>query len=80
MNNALKDEEVKKVNGGTAQEIEEIPPYAVGDSCIGCGAYIETCPMDAIHMSDYYKAVINQNCVGCGRCADDCPAGAIHTN
>ncbi len=46
------------------------------DSCISCGACVETCPVEAISMQD--TAVINPDeCIDCGACEGECPIGAI---
>jgi Fe-S-cluster-containing hydrogenase component 2 len=78
MNNAINEEELKKVSGGESQEVTG--PHAVVDDnvCIGCGSCIGVCPVEAIHMSDSQTAYVDAaECVGCGGCADTCPTGAI---
>ena len=78
MNNAIKENELEKVSGGTNQEVTD--PHAVVDSdvCIGCGACIGVCPVEAIHMSDSQTAYVDAaECVACGGCTDTCPTGAI---
>ena len=48
------------------------------DTCIGCGACVGTCPVNAISLDDG-KAAINQDvCVKCGACKDACPVSAIN--
>ena len=47
------------------------------DTCIGCGACVGTCPVEAISLEGG-KAVINQSkCVECGACKETCPVDAI---
>ena len=78
MDNTIKDQELKKASGGTNQEVTD--PHAVVDSdvCIGCGACIGVCPVEAIHMSDNQTAYVDAaECVACGGCTDTCPTGAI---
>ena len=49
--------------------------YKIGDSCIGCGSCMSTCPVEAISEGTPY--VISDDCVECGACAAVCPVGAI---
>ena len=47
------------------------------DSCVGCTACIDTCPVEALSMNDD-KAIVNEDtCIDCGACIDSCPVGAI---
>ena len=46
------------------------------DDCIGCGACVDSCPVDAITMDDKAK-VDPDTCTECGACVDECPADAI---
>lgn len=46
------------------------------DTCTGCGACEEVCPVDAIKVND--KAVVDEDtCIDCGACVDECPVEAI---
>ena len=48
------------------------------DVCVGCGACVGSCPVNAISFDDNQKAVIDQNiCVHCGSCVGACPVNAI---
>jgi len=44
--------------------------------CIGDGACVEVCPVDAITIENE-KAVINDDCIACGACVAECPEEAI---
>ena len=47
------------------------------EKCIGCGACVGACPVEAITMSDDGKAVIDaEKCISCGTCVAVCPVGA----
>ena len=53
-----------------------MPAKVNEDTCIGCGACVDSCPVDAISMND--KAKINPDtCTECGACVDECPVEAI---
>ena len=49
---------------------------AVGQECVGCGACLGVCPVQAISLNNG-RAHIGEWCKGCGRCAQTCPAEAI---
>ncbi len=46
------------------------------ETCVGCGACVPTCPVDALEMVDD-KADVNDECIECGTCLDACPVEAI---
>ena len=52
---------------------------SVGDSCIGCGKYPETCMFGGITLEGHI-AVLNEECRACGRCAEVCPSQAIQVS
>lgn len=46
--------------------------------CIGCGACIAACPVNAISFNELGKAQIDPNiCIKCGVCQNICPVQAI---
>jgi ferredoxin len=48
------------------------------DTCLGCGACVATCPVEAIELDADGKADINGDvCISCGACAGTCPVEAI---
>jgi len=47
------------------------------DECIGCGACVEICPVDAVNIIDDQANVDLDWCIGCGVCVTSCPTGAI---
>jgi ferredoxin len=48
--------------------------------CIGCGACVDICPVDAVKMVGEMPEVDRDWCIGCGVCAVACPAGVISIN
>ncbi len=49
----------------------------VSETCIGCGACKDACPVGAISSTEDGKMVIDQEtCISCGTCAAVCPVGA----
>lgn len=46
------------------------------NTCTGCGACVDTCPVEAIEM-DGDVAVVTDACIDCGQCVDECPVEAI---
>lgn len=46
--------------------------------CIGCGACVAVCPVEAISFDEDGKAVIDKTkCIKCGTCEAVCPVDAI---
>ena len=52
--------------------------YAINDSCISCGAYVDACPAGAISQGDEHFEINADTCMDCGACCDSCPNDAIH--
>ena len=47
------------------------------ETCIGCAACIDTCPVEALTMVDDKAVVDEEKCVDCGACIEACPVEAI---
>lgn len=48
------------------------------DTCIGCGACVGACPVEAISLNEDGKAVVDEaTCIDCGACIGVCPTEAI---
>ena len=50
--------------------------YKISDECIGCGACVEECPVNAIVEGDGKYEINADECIECGACADACPVSA----
>jgi ferredoxin len=46
------------------------------DKCVGCGACVEVCPVDAIRSEDELAVVDREGCIGCGVYATRCESEA----
>lgn len=53
-----------------------MPARVDKEKCTGCGACIESCPVNAITIKDN-KAEISDSCLECGVCVNQCPTGAL---
>ena len=51
--------------------------HVISDECISCGAWADTCPVNAIAPGDTKYVVDPDACIDCGACEDGCPVGAI---
>jgi NAD-dependent dihydropyrimidine dehydrogenase PreA subunit len=48
------------------------------DSCIGCAACIDSCPLELISLEDDVAVITDEDsCIECGACVDSCAVGAI---
>nr|MDK2850273.1 hypothetical protein [Candidatus Cloacimonadota bacterium] len=47
------------------------------DLCTGCGACVDTCPVNALEMKDDKSVVDEDTCIDCGACISSCPVEAI---
>lgn len=54
-----------------------MPAKVDKNSCTGCGACVDTCPVEAISMQDGKAQVDADTCVDCGACVGECPVEAI---
>jgi electron transfer flavoprotein alpha subunit len=46
--------------------------------CIGCGACVVECPVDALDLVDGIVVVNHEKCIRCGKCVRVCPANALN--
>jgi len=47
------------------------------ETCMGCEACVERCPMDALRMEEDTARVDLKRCIGCGICNSACPEEAL---
>jgi len=47
------------------------------DTCTGCGACVDSCPVEAIAMKDEVAVISADDCIDCGACVGECPVEAI---
>ena len=43
-------------------------------ACTGCGACVQVCPLDAVHLEEGRAVTDRTRCQACGRCVPACPA------
>jgi ferredoxin len=54
-----------------------MPAKVDADTCTGCEACVDACPVDAIELVDDIAVVDEDACTDCGECAEVCPVDAI---
>ena len=47
------------------------------NTCVGCGACVDSCPVNALSMEGDKVKVDNETCVNCGACIGNCPVEAL---
>ena len=47
------------------------------ETCTGCGACVDVCPVNVIEMKEDGKALVEEGCIECGMCVPECPVDAI---
>ena len=45
--------------------------------CVGCGACVDSCPVNALSMDGDSAKVDTGTCIDCGACTGACPADAL---
>ena len=50
--------------------------YKISEDCLGCGACVSECPVEAITEKDGKYVINADECIDCGACAGSCPVGA----
>lgn len=52
-------------------------PVVHEEQCIGCGACVQVCPVDAIRLENNKAKVETAKCIGCASCVGACPTWAM---
>lgn len=47
------------------------------EACLGCGACVDRCQMEALSLDDEAAVLDAKRCIGCGLCVTTCPSGAL---
>ena len=47
------------------------------ETCVGCGACVDSCPVSAISLNDGKAVISEADCIECGACVGSCPCEAI---
>ncbi|MBE6377442.1 MAG: 4Fe-4S dicluster domain-containing protein [Lentisphaerae bacterium] len=47
------------------------------ETCVGCGACVDSCPVNAIKIEADKAVVAEGECIECGACVGSCPTEAI---
>lgn len=55
-------------------------PEIATELCVGCGACVEICSADAIHLEDGKAKITTEKCQNCRACINTCPVQAITQN
>ena len=54
-----------------------MPAVVDADTCTGCTACVDSCPVSCIEMKDDKAVIDADTCTDCGACVDTCPVGCI---
>jgi Fe-S-cluster-containing hydrogenase component 2 len=65
------------LGGGNASGPSRFVVHYDAESCTGCEACVEICPIRVISTNDSKVTIDSERCIGCGWCVLNCPSGSI---
>jgi energy-converting hydrogenase A subunit Q len=71
---SLEIEDIGEIIEGTNPKREI---KVIDETCVGCGACIEECPVNCIELEMPSPIHIHEECVYCGKCVETCPFDSI---
>ena len=65
---------------GKLMQHSDVAPVVYENNCIGCGACVKVCPVNAIRLENKKSVIDGSKCIGCASCIAACRYSAIDVN